>query len=49
MELTGVIQKAGYDIDAAGYKSAAAAKTQAGYKGAAVGLLSSATQFAKVL
>ena len=49
MELSGIVQKAGYDIDAAGYRQAGAEGIQSAYKKSAVGLLGSATKFAKVL
>lgn len=56
MELSGIIQATdyeleaiGYDMDAAGAKSAAAKKVQSGYKQAAVGLLSSAVKAATIV
>lgn len=49
MRQTGIIQKAGYDIQTAGYKEAAATTIKTGYQKAALGMLHSATDFAKVI
>lgn len=49
MKQTGIIQKAGYDIEAAGYRSAAATTTKTGYQKAALGMLGSLANVAKVV
>ena len=48
MELSGIISKAGHDIDAAGQEIAAAQAIKSGYQQAAVGLLSTAATVATV-
>jgi hypothetical protein len=49
MELSGVISKAGYDIDAAGQEIAASQAIKSGYQQAAVGMLEAASSMAKVV
>ena len=49
MELSGIISKAGHDIDAAGQEIAASQAIKSGYQQAAVGLLSTVAKAATVL
>ena len=49
MELSGIITKAGHDIDSAGMRKASAETITTGYKQAAVGLLSTAAKTAAVV